>query len=115
MTVKITPDPRIMPNGVVLLLGVRYDFTDRPGGDTRGRTNPTVYTYAALKTAGVWYVTGSGKVPTAAGWGAVERWLERDGRVLVSVDVLGLPRRIWPEMLTAAKLDEPDLSSFEGL
>lgn len=94
MTVKFKLDSRKVPNGTVLVFGIRYER--EPEGDTRGRTNPTVYTYAMLKAGGLWYVTGTGKVPVAAGWGAIERWLERDGRVVEWVDVMGEPTRIWP-------------------
>lgn len=86
-----------MPNGTVLVLSIRYRPTDEPGGDTRGRAKPAVYTYAALKTGGLWYLTGSGRVPTAAGWGAVERWLARDNRELVSVDHMTRNVRLWDE------------------
>lgn len=103
MAAKITPDPRSMPNGSVLVLGIRYIGGESPGGESRGRTNPTLYTYAALKAGGLWYLTGSGKVPTAAGWGAVERWLERDNRVLDSVWMMGLPHQIFPRPDPAAE------------
>lgn len=101
MTVKMALEPRTMPNGTLLVLGIRYLPGSEPGGETRGRVNPTVYTYAALKTAGLWYLTGSGKVPTAAGWGAVERWLERDNRKLEFVEIATGSRRIWPEPVAA--------------
>lgn len=72
-----------VPNGTVLLVGVSYEGAGQTDLDTsRGRTAPKVFTYAMLKAGGLWYVTGSGKVPVAAGWGAVERWLSRDGRVV---------------------------------
>ncbi len=97
MTVRFKLDNRAVPNGTVLVFGIRYERTDdEPGGDTRGRTNPTVYTYAMLKAGGVWYVTGSGRVPTAAGWGAVERWLEKDGRVVVWVKAATEMTDVWP-------------------
>ena len=95
MMVKFHLDGRKVPNGTVLVLGIRYEA--EPDGDTRGRTNPKVYTYAALKAGGLWYLTGSGKVPTAAGWTAVQNWLARDGRVVEYVDVLGARTRLWPE------------------
>lgn len=76
-----------VPNGTILTMGIRYEDTE-PGGDTRGRTNPTIYTYALIKAGGLWYVTGSGKVPQAAGWGAIERWLAREGRVVEWVRVV---------------------------
>lgn len=83
MAVKIAVDPRTMPDGSVLSLGVRYE----------GQTSGKVWTYLALKTGGRWFLTGSG--PSDAGWGAVERWLERDGRVLVHVDRLTRDVRLW--------------------
>lgn len=61
---------RQAPNGTVLLMGVRYE----------GQTSDKVWTYAWLKAGGLWYGTGNGRVPTAAGWEAVNRWLERDNR-----------------------------------
>jgi hypothetical protein len=110
MTVKFKLDSKRVPNGTVLVFGIRYER--EPEGDTRGRTNPTTYTYAMLKAGGLWYVTGTGKVPVAAGWGAIERWLERDGRVVAWVDVMGEPTRIWPtpvegERATDVTVDDP--------
>ena len=92
MTVNF--NPRQLPNGTVLVLGVRYlPYGSEPGG---GSLRPNVYTYAALKTAGLWYLTGSGRVPTAAGWGAVESWLARDNRQLLFVDQFPeAGERIW--------------------
>jgi hypothetical protein len=75
-----TLDPRTVPDGGVLVVGIRYELS------TSGR----VYTFAMLKIDGLWYVTGSGKSPTAAGWLAVERWL-RDGREVVRVQYCGDP------------------------
>jgi len=102
-----TMDPRKMPNGTVLFLGISYPT---PGsGDLRGRTNPKVYTYAALKQAGVWYFTGAGKVPQAAGWGAVERWLERYNRVLEWVKIVSALEDVYtrsPEIRLGQHLKE---------
>ncbi len=67
-------DARV-PDGTVLLMGIRYE----------SQTTDKVWTYALLKAGGVWYVTGNGKAPVAAGWGAVNRWLERDGRIVLWV------------------------------
>lgn len=76
-------DNRKIPNGTVLLMGVGFwNAEDEPGGDTRGRTNPRTYTYALLKAGGLWYVTGAGRTPQAAGWGAIERWLAKDGKAV---------------------------------
>lgn len=106
MTVKFKLDTRKVPNGAILIFGIRYAPGEEPGGETRGRANPLVYTYAAMKAGGLWYFTGAGRVPQAAGWGAVERWLEREGRVVEFVEVVTGQRRIWPEPVeTATQVD----------
>lgn len=97
-------DPRKMPTGSILVLAVRYT-DDEPTEDTRGRTNPKVYEYAFIKAAGVWHGSGSGKVPQAAGWGAIERWLERDGRDLVRIDMVTGQTGIWPPIVETATND----------
>lgn len=83
------PDTRTVPNGTVWTVGIRYNWASRQPGDdpdaTRGRTNPRVFAYVMFKAGGLWYVTGTGKVPVAAGWGAVMRWLGKDGREVVWV------------------------------
>lgn len=127
MTVKFRTedmelDPRRMPTGTVLLFDIRYAGTDESarqitGRDTRGRTEPKTYAYAMVKAAGVWYVTGSGKVPTAAGWGAIERWLERDGREVVRVQIVTGAQSIWPKPVEVAttELDPGDvLDGYTG-
>jgi hypothetical protein len=86
---------RKFPNGTVLVLGIRYDRQE-DAQDTRGMAPPKVFTYAALKTGGLWYLTGSGQVPTAAGWPAVERWLEKHGRVVEWVRVAGSWDAVYP-------------------
>jgi hypothetical protein len=96
VTVKLPIDPRTMPDGVILALSVRYAPEE---GD---RANPTIYTHAAIKSAGFWYLTGS-RAPQAAGWGAVERWLERDRRELVRVEIATGSRSLWPEPVGAAE------------
>jgi len=91
MNVKFTLNDRAVPDGTILLFGIRYD----PGPESAG--SPTTYTYAALKAGGLWYLTGgSGRVPTAAGWGAVARWLEREGRTVEYVELVTGQRRVWP-------------------
>lgn len=108
---KFALDNSKVPNGTVLIVGIRFEA--EPGGDTRGRTNPKVYTYAMLKTGGLWYVTGSGKTPQAAGWVAVQRWLERDGRVVDHVELATTRTRIWPSpgprgpAATSVTVDDP--------
>jgi hypothetical protein len=100
MTVKMTLDPRTMPDGVILALHVRY------GAEEGDRPNPTIYTHAAVKSAGFWYLSGS-RAPQIAGWGAVERWLEKDRRELVRVEILTRRRTIWPEPVAVVQ-DEID-------
>lgn len=81
MTVKF--DAKAIPNGMLLLLGVSYDGMGQTNLDTtRGRQTPKVFTYALLKAGGLWYMTGSGQAPHAAGWPVVERWLSKQGRRL---------------------------------
>lgn len=71
------------PEGAVLLLGIRFET----------QTTDKVYTYAGLKAGGRWWFTGTG--PSDASWTAVERWLERDGRILLWIDVLADRTRVW--------------------
>lgn len=86
MTAMFSAASRI-PNGTVLLMGITY-----PGSAAKE------FTYALLKAGGLWYVTGSGKVPTAAGWGAIERWLAKDNRQLNWVKAVTETAVIWPEV-----------------
>lgn len=104
---KFQLDSKKIPNGAVLIFYIRYDRALDDPDETRGRTNPKIYTYAMLKAGGLWYVTGSGRVPTAAGWGAVQRWLERDGRTVVRVDLMGAPLKIWPPDSAEAAAPDP--------
>lgn len=68
---------RNTPDGTILVMGIQYN------------DSPKTFTYALLKVDGLWHVTGApGRVPYAAGWGAVERWLAKDGRNLVWVKVV---------------------------
>lgn len=76
-----------VPNGTVLQVGITYPGLTEDADAARGRTMPKVWTYALLKAGGLWYVTGSGRVPQAAGWPAIERWLEKDNREVVWVKV----------------------------
>lgn len=85
-----------VPDGTVLMLGISYPGLVEDADKTRGRTMPKVWTYVGLKVAGLWYFTGSGKVPQAAGWGAVERWLARDNRQLAWVKQASGWDHLWP-------------------
>jgi hypothetical protein len=98
MTVKFKLTTEKVPNGTVLMMGVSFDRVPEEGDleRTRGMAPPKTYTYALLKAGGLWYVTGSGKVPQAAGWGAIERWLDRDGRVVEWVKVATEWANVWP-------------------
>jgi hypothetical protein len=91
MDVKFKLDSRKVPDGTVLVFGISYDR--EPGASARPEK---VFTYAMLKAGGLWYVTGGGNVPSAAGWGAVERWLERDGRVVKWVNAVAQTVTLWP-------------------
>jgi hypothetical protein len=72
-------DGRSLPEGTVLLVGVTFS-----GMTSSAEVPAKVYTHAMLKAGGSWYVTGGG-APQMAGWGAIERWLSRDGRQVVWV------------------------------
>jgi hypothetical protein len=103
MTVKFKLNNSRVPNGTVLQFGISYQREDADPDATRGMTPPKVYTFAMLKAGGLWYVTGSGKVPVAAGWSAVERWLEKDGKVVEWVKAATEWRDVYP----APPLPEP--------
>jgi hypothetical protein len=107
VTVKFKLDNRTVPDGTMLLMGIRYDQSAGAGGYPTG--NPLIYTYALLKAKGLWYMTGgSGKVPTAAGWGAIERWLDRDGRVVEWVKVVTETLDLYPA--PSSPVDVPQTS-----
>lgn len=73
------------------------------------------YTYAMLKAGGFWYVTGGGKTPQAAGWGAVERWLSRDGRVVEWVRKVTDSVQIWPGPKAIGEAPEDRASALFSL
>lgn len=89
MGVKFKLDSQKVPDGTVLVFGIRYE-PQNPGQ----LANPTVYEHVALKARGRWYMTGSG--PRDAGWGAIERWLEKDGRVVEYVNAMAQTVTLWP-------------------
>jgi hypothetical protein len=100
-----------VPNGTVLMMGIRYDRAPVDDLDAqRGMVNPKVYSYALLKAGGLWYVTGSGKSPQAAGWGAVNRWLERDGRVVEWVKVA----TEWADLYAAPPSPDPEVDTSQA-
>lgn len=89
-------DARKIPDGAVLIVGVTYP------------DNPKTYTYALLKAGGYWYGTGSGKVPTMAGWGAIERWFTKDGKTVVWVKAVTATEDLWP--VSPSPVDTSQLS-----
>lgn len=78
-------DDSKVPDGTVMLIGVRY------AGSVSGK----VYDFAALKAGGRWYFTGTG--PSDAGWGAVQRWLQANGRSVVYVKAVTGLTELWPD------------------
>jgi hypothetical protein len=106
MTVKFKLDSRKVLDGTILLFGIRY--AAEPGA----WTGPDkTYTYAMLKAGGMWYVTGGGRTPQAAGWGAVERWLERDGRVVEWVRHVTETCQLWPFTIKPHRFE----ASYSGM
>jgi hypothetical protein len=86
-----------IPNNTILIMGISYSGMGQTDLDTtRGRTTPKVFTYAMLKAGGLWYMTGAGRVPQAAGWLAVMRWLEKDNRRVEWVKVVTETADLWP-------------------
>jgi hypothetical protein len=73
----------VVGEGAVLLLGVRYAGLEQ------------TFTYAALHVGGRWYLTGTGRVPQDAGWGAVRRWYTSGGRTLVWVRTVTETPLVW--------------------
>lgn len=99
---EFTLDNAKVPNGTILVFGISYPGMGQTDLDTtRGRQTPKVFTYAMLKAGGLWYVTGTGKVPQAAGWGAVMNWLARDNREVVWVKVASDLVDLWPSPVPA--------------
>lgn len=105
-----------VPNGTVMLMGIRYNGMTQADPDaSRGRQTPRIFTYALLKAGGLWYVTGSGKVPVAAAWGAVNRWLERDNRVVEWVKVATGWADLYPSPVeTDPGTEEPPYYNLPG-
>lgn len=73
-------------DGTIMIFGIRYQEVSK------------IFTYAMLKAGGLWYLTGTGRVPVGAGWSAVQRWLDRDGREVVWVKAVTGYRQIWPDI-----------------
>lgn len=108
-------DPRRLPNGTVLLLGISYRDALEPSLDaTRGMTPAKVYTYALLKAGGLWHASGTGRVPQGASWGAVERWLAVPGRHVEWIEVVTERRRIYPVQATAEQVSLPAVDTSQS-
>lgn len=88
---RFTLDDSQVPDGTVLLFGVRY-----VDSETRSRASSKVFTYVGLKASGRWYLTGTGRVPQDAGWSAVARWLDDPTREVVSVRTVTGAVEVWP-------------------
>lgn len=88
-------DTSQVPEGTVLLFGIRYVGADQEGYARSAEEEARVYTYAMLKAGGSWYVTGGGRTPQVAGWGAVKRWLSRDNRMVVWVKLVTATETLW--------------------
>jgi hypothetical protein len=84
MTVEFKLDDRQVPDGTVFLVGVAFD-----------RIPDKTWTYSLIKAGGRWYTSGTGKSPQDAGWGAVNRWLNREGTQVVYIDAVTGRDRLW--------------------
>jgi hypothetical protein len=91
MNVNLPFDPRSTPDGVILILHVQYENQTQ-----RNPQAAQTYTYVLTKAGGLWYTTGAGRVPQAAGWGAVEKWLERDGRQVIKIERVTCKEQVYP-------------------
>jgi len=117
---SFTLDNAKVPNSTILLFGIEYPAMGQTDLDTtRGRRTPKIFTYAMLKAGGLWYVTGTGKVPQAAGWGAVMNWLARDGRkvrwVKAATEMVDLwPPRVEGQAATGEPAYDEDLTTSQA-
>lgn len=88
---RFTLDDTQVPDGTILVFGIRYANLDGPGA-----SRSKVFEYVALKASGRWYLTGTGRVPQDAGWGAVARWLDDPTREVVSVRIVTETAQLYP-------------------
>src|SRR5690606_10766269 len=88
--------------GTILVFGIRYVNLD----DGRPWNPSKVWTYAGLKAGGRWYLTGTGRVPQDAGWGAVARWLDEPNREVVSVKVASGWDQLYPPQKEPNRKDQ---------
>lgn len=91
---RFTLDDSQVPDGTILVFGIRYVDADNLTGS--GDFRSKVFEYAGLKASGRWYLTGTGRVPQDAGWGAVARWLDDPTREVVFVDTVTGTARLYP-------------------
>ena len=89
---RFTLDDSQVPDGTILVFGIRYVNLD-----DGWPWNPSkVFEYVGLKAGGRWYLTGTGRVPQDAGWGAVARWLDDPTREVVSVRTVTGTAQLYP-------------------
>ena len=91
---RFTLDDTKVPNGTILVFGIRYVDADNPTGP--GAFRSKVFEYVGLKASGHWYLTGTGRVPQDAGWGVVARWLDDPTREVVSVRTVTETAQLYP-------------------
>ena len=90
-------DDAKVADGTVLLIGAQYR-------NDEGQLYPKVWTYAALKAGGRWYLTGTGRVPQDAGWGAVQRWLDDNRREIAWIKVATKLEPLWERVEGAEEI-----------
>jgi len=78
-TMADLPDGGKLPDDTVMVLQIRH------------RGYREIWTYLGLKKAGRWFFTGRG--PHDAGWGAVKRWLAKDGRMVLDWDLYSIDQQ----------------------
>jgi hypothetical protein len=84
-------------NGTMLLVGISYHRQPEDASDAnRGMTEPKILTYGMFKARGLWYVTGTGQTPQAAGVTAVKKWLAKNGRYVEWVRISVSTAAVWP-------------------
>jgi hypothetical protein len=99
MTVEFNLDDTQVPDGTVLLAGIAFDSIPHK-----------TWTYSLIKAGGRWYTSGTGKAPQDAGWGAIRRWLAREGTRVVYIDAVTARDRLWEEDAVTPKGERAHLT-----
>lgn len=73
-----------VPDGTILLAGITFDSMPSK-----------TWTYALMKAGGRWYTSGTGKSPQDAGWGAINRWLNRENTRVEWISAVTETEVIW--------------------